>query len=254
MDEYTLTVHHRLSKVEKRSGSGLRPDIAADLGFSPGRGPRPICRSTKFPRKPESLPPKGHFVDYVAGLYFLRAVDSEVYQRSITQLTGEDLDAEQRQLDLRHPCLRLRSFGESNFNSSRIRFAASWAPAWLRDELSYDFQRVSTSPVAVPAISPNFTSSGSTGNYGYNRPRGAAIRHRQGHQYLRYVLPRLHRTLPYNVFFNMAASAALALKPETSNAYELGLKSRSLGGRLQVNVAAYLTDFGTITRRTSRTC
>jgi iron complex outermembrane receptor protein len=45
------------------------------------------------------------------------------------------------------------------------------------------------------------------------------------------------------VFFNMTAVSTNALKPETSNDYELGLKSRWLGDRLQANVAVFLTDF-----------
>lgn len=37
--------------------------------------------------------------------------------------------------------------------------------------------------------------------------------------------------------------AANPVRPETSNAYEIGLKSRFLGNRVQLNVAAFWTDF-----------
>jgi iron complex outermembrane receptor protein len=40
-----------------------------------------------------------------------------------------------------------------------------------------------------------------------------------------------------------AARAAVPVRPETSNAYELGLKSRFLDNRFQLNVAAFWTDF-----------
>lgn len=39
------------------------------------------------------------------------------------------------------------------------------------------------------------------------------------------------------------ARAAVPVRPETSNAYELGLKSRFLDNRVQLNVAAFWTDF-----------
>ena len=43
----------------------------------------------------------------------------------------------------------------------------------------------------------------------------------------------------YNLFFNLQPTLLAPLKPETSDAYEVGLKNSLLGGTLTVNVAGY---------------
>ena len=47
----------------------------------------------------------------------------------------------------------------------------------------------------------------------------------------------------YNVFFNMQARDDIALAPEKSKSYELGLKSELLDRRLRLNLAAFQTDY-----------
>lgn len=47
----------------------------------------------------------------------------------------------------------------------------------------------------------------------------------------------------FNLFFNLQATGAKALAPETSNAYEIGLKNTLLGGKLTLNVAAYYAEY-----------
>lgn len=47
----------------------------------------------------------------------------------------------------------------------------------------------------------------------------------------------------YNVFFNMQPRDTEALKPETSDAYEIGLKSTALDNRLTANLAVFHTDY-----------
>ena len=47
----------------------------------------------------------------------------------------------------------------------------------------------------------------------------------------------------YNLFFNLVASGVLALEPETSNAYEVGLKNSFLGGRVTLNLAGFYTKY-----------
>lgn len=185
--------------------------------------------------------PKGDLIDYQAGLYYLHAVDSEIYQRGITQLVAGADVPNAGVADFGTHADNYSIFGEGNIHFTD-RFRGILGARLVRDQLEYRFQRESTSPVAVTAISPSFASTGSTSNYGYTDRVG--LQYDIERDVNAYVTYSHGYTGPaYNVFFNMAASATLALKPETSNAYELGLKSRYLGGRLQVNVAAYLTDF-----------
>ena len=47
----------------------------------------------------------------------------------------------------------------------------------------------------------------------------------------------------YNLFFNLVASGVKALEPETSNAYEVGLKNSFLGGKVTLNLAGFYTKY-----------
>jgi iron complex outermembrane recepter protein len=47
----------------------------------------------------------------------------------------------------------------------------------------------------------------------------------------------------FNLFFNLQPTGLKALEPETSNAYEIGLKNSLLGGRLTLNLAAFYAKY-----------
>ena len=47
----------------------------------------------------------------------------------------------------------------------------------------------------------------------------------------------------YNLFFNMQANQVKALEPETSNAYEVGLKNTLMGGALTLNLAGFYAQY-----------
>ncbi|MBY0519353.1 MAG: TonB-dependent receptor, partial [Sphingomonas sp.] len=47
----------------------------------------------------------------------------------------------------------------------------------------------------------------------------------------------------YNVFFNLSKNGTNVIAPETSNAYEIGLKNTLLDGRLTVNIAAFYAQY-----------
>ena len=47
----------------------------------------------------------------------------------------------------------------------------------------------------------------------------------------------------FNLFFNLQPTGSRALEPETSNAYEIGLKNTLLGGKLTLNLAAYYAQY-----------
>ncbi|MFM9978203.1 MAG: TonB-dependent receptor [Sphingomonadaceae bacterium] len=47
----------------------------------------------------------------------------------------------------------------------------------------------------------------------------------------------------FNVFFNLASNGAAPIAPETSDAYEIGLKNTLFGGRLVLNLAAYYAKY-----------
>ena len=47
----------------------------------------------------------------------------------------------------------------------------------------------------------------------------------------------------YNVFFNLTATGTNVIAPETSNAYEVGLKNTLLGGKLVINIDAFYAKY-----------
>jgi iron complex outermembrane receptor protein len=185
--------------------------------------------------------PKGHFIDYQAGLYFLKAVDTEYYVRDIAQLAGTNVISNSGTSFFGTDANNYSGFGEANINFTDS-FRAIIGARLIRDVLDYHFQRVTTSPVALPAIATPFASTGSTSDWGYADRAGLQYDiNKDMNTYITYS--HGYGGPAYNVFFNMAASAAHALKPESSNAYEWGFKSRTLGGRLQANIALYYMNF-----------
>lgn len=185
--------------------------------------------------------PKGHFIDYQAGVYYLHAVDTELYHRDVSQLVTANIVNNSGTSNYGTTGNNYSIFGEANLNFTNS-FRAILGVRGIHDTLDYNFNRVATSPVPVPAIALDFTSAGSTSDNGYADRAGLQYDFSQDlHGYVTYS--RGYTGPAYNVFFNMGASAQLALKPETSNAYEVGFKSRTLNDRLQVNLALFLTDF-----------
>ena len=105
--------------------------------------------------------PKGGFFDYVAGLYYLKAVDSEVYRRDLTQFPAGTPVNNNGVATYGTVGKNYAVFAEGNFNFTPT-FRAFIGGRALRDDLSYVHARVSTSAVAVTGIQPSVSSSGST--------------------------------------------------------------------------------------------
>ena len=182
--------------------------------------------------------PKGHFLDYVAGLYYLHADDSETYDRRYAPLGTA---ATAGHAGFGTVGNNYAAFGEGNLNFTR-NFRAILGLRVLRDDLSYDFGRVSTSGVAVTGIRPGYASTGSTASNGYGDRIGLQYDLSPDlHGYFTYS--RGYKGPAYNVFFNMQNTDSSALKPETNNSYELGLKSQFLHHRVTANLAAFIEDF-----------
>jgi len=185
--------------------------------------------------------PKGNFIDYQSGLYYLHAVDTETYRRDLEQLVVPNVVANSGTSYFGTDADNFSGFSEADFNFTDS-FRGILGARLIRDILDYHFQRQTTSPVAVTAIAAPFASTGSTSNWGYADRVG--LQYDFNRDVNTYVTYSHGYTGPaYNVFFNMAASATDALKPESSNAYEWGLKSRTLDGRLQANFAVFYMNF-----------
>ena len=197
---------------------------------------------TQFSEEDRLASPKGNLVDYVAGFFYLHDEDTERYDRGLDGILASG-SPEIASGDARYGTVEdnVALFGEGDLNvTKRFRFISGLRV--LDDNLSYHFARVSTSPVAVSGISTSFADGGATNWTGYED--------RFGVQYD--LLPRVtsyftysrgFKGPAYNVFFNMTPLSTGVLKPETSDDYELGVKSRLFDQRLQVNADLFLDHF-----------
>ena len=195
----------------------------------------------QFSREVRLASPKGHFIDYVVGAFYLHAHDRETYQRAITQVTGSGSSLTNGANRYGTDSDNLALFGEADVNfTSRFRAIVGYREIY--DRLQFSAHRTSTSAVAVPGIRPNFSAQGSTDTTGQ-----AA---RAGLQYDVSSLINVYATYShgykgpaFNAFFNMQATDTIALKPETSNDYEGGIKAQLFDRRVTANLAGFIEDF-----------
>jgi iron complex outermembrane receptor protein len=181
--------------------------------------------------------PKDQFAEYVVGAYYLHAKDREVYQRIVNN--GAAINAGRADYGVKSDSYSL--FGESTLN-----FASNWraiaGARWTRDDLSYDHARTSTQTVAFAGVQPATQSTGSTDKDGYSGRVGLQYDiARDVSTYATYS--RGYKGPAYNVFFNMLSRDTLALKPETSDSFELGLKASAFDRKLTANIAIFDTKY-----------
>jgi len=181
--------------------------------------------------------PKDRLIDYVAGAFYLHGKDREIYQRIVNAGAGVNTG----QADY-----GVKSDSYSVFGESTVHLAPTWrviaGARWTRDDLSFDHVRTSTQTVAFAGVQPAVQNSGSTSADGYSGRLG--VQHDLSNDVNVYTTwSRGYKGPAYNVFFNMLARDTLALQPETSDAFELGLKASAFEHRLTANVAVFDTKY-----------
>jgi len=181
--------------------------------------------------------PKGQFNEYVLGAFYMHGTSKEVYQR--LSVNGGVSTNGRADYSTTNDSVAL--FGENTFNFTDD-FRAIFGLRWTHDDLEYDHRRVSTSATAVTGIQPSTASSGSLDEDGWSGRTG--LQYDFNDNLTGYVTySRGYKGPAYNVFFNMQPRDTGALKPETSDAYEVGLKSTALDNRLVANLAVFHTDY-----------
>jgi iron complex outermembrane receptor protein len=186
--------------------------------------------------------PKGQFIDYVAGIYWLRAEDNEIYERDDVTNVGGVLTPNSGIAHYGTLENNFAVFGEADVNfTSNFRAILGYREIW--DWLSYYHNRVSTSPVAVTGIAPTVTNGpGSTEDTGYADRFG--LQYDLTPNAMMYATySRGYKGPAYDVFFNMQPVNTPPLSPETSNAYEIGAKFSAFDQRLRADVAWFDTVF-----------
>ena len=181
--------------------------------------------------------PKDQFAEYVIGAFYLHGKDRETYQRIVNNGTAINSGLAN---------YGVKSDSYSLFGESTLRMAQDWraivGARWTKDELSYDHVRTSTQAVAFAGVQPGVKNSGSTSEDDFSGRLGLQYDFsRNVNAYATYS--RGYKGPAYNVFFNMLSRDTLALKPETSDSFELGLKATAFDRRLTANLAVFDTKY-----------
>jgi iron complex outermembrane receptor protein len=181
--------------------------------------------------------PKGNLIDYVIGAYYLHEPDKEQYRRDVTQLNPAGNVVNFGVNNFGATTTNYSVFGEANINFTKD-FRAIVGLRLVHDDLAFYTNRTSTSATAVPGVQPAFAATGSASVGGYADRLGLQYDiSPTANAYVTYS--RGYKGPAYNVFFNMTALQTNQLNPETSNAFEVGLKSKLLDNHLQLNVAVF---------------
>ncbi|WP_455925224.1 TonB-dependent receptor [Pseudomonas putida] len=177
--------------------------------------------------------PKGQFVEYVLGTYLFHGKSDETYRRlSVTNSVANTGVADYSATNDSYAV-----FGESTFNF-RSDLRAIFGLRYTLDQIEYDHQRVSTSAVEVNSIRPSYGSSGSHTDSGVSGRLG--LQYDLSDNLTSYITySRGYKGPAYNVYFNMQATDVQPLDPETSNTWEVGLKSTAWNNRLTANLALF---------------
>lgn len=212
--------------------TALTPTQQVDLGH---------VKTKQYTQELRLSSPKGKFVDYVVGVYFMHAPDKEDYRRDTTQRLANGSTVSNYGFNrFGATPTHYSAFGEANLNFTE-RFRAIAGARLVDDKLRFYSSRYSTSPTAVPGIQPSFVGEGSAhvkdyaGRVGLQYDVNDSI-----HTYVTYS--RGYKGPAFNVFFNQTAAQTNTLDPETSKAFEAGVKSRLFDRRLQLNVALFNDD------------
>jgi iron complex outermembrane receptor protein len=187
--------------------------------------------------------PLGRFFTFVSGLYFQQAIDTETYRRDIVQETAAGV--------------LVPNYGVAHYGTHGANYAIYGEGTWnlttqfrvitglrlTHDTLEDYHQRIASSPTAVPGIQPGLAiHAGSTDANGVSGRAGLQFDlTKDAMVYATYS--RGYKGPAYNVFFNQTALQVLPLAPETSDDYELGLKSMFWNNRVQFTITGFNTTF-----------
>ena len=196
---------------------------------------------------------KGGFIDYVAGFFYFNNKTDEVYRRDIVRCATpgpalanglfpcatflNDNGVATYGTDLKSTSF----FGESTWNFAKD-FRSILGLRHTTDDLSYYHGRVSTTTTNIGIQPPRLPAASSTKQSGISGRIGPQWDlSKEVSVYATYS--KGYKGPAYNAFFNMIQAQELALDPEKSKGWELGLKSTLVDNRLRVNVAIFDTKY-----------
>lgn len=260
----SITAYREWDNTEIRDGDWLD---RAYVGFPQlhDRGPQ---TSNTLTQEIRLTSPGGQLVDYVLGGYYSRAESERTFQRDVIQCTATAAAP----AGVLIPCgsananpstfpsgvatfgsvfKNLALFGQVTVNvSEALRLIGGLR--YSHDELDVFHSRNTT--LAGPGIQPSFpvtpTGTGqpaapfTSGTENDNISGKAAVQFDVTPDTMAYAsYTRGYKGPAYNVFFNLTATGTNVIAPETSDAFEIGLKNTLFDGRMTLNLAAFLADY-----------
>jgi iron complex outermembrane receptor protein len=242
LGDYKLTsitaYQHWYNNQWEDTGAVPQPTVGQTLSWDKG-----YLWFDQYSEELRATSPLGRFFTFVAGLYFQEAIDTETYRRDIVQEPTAGV--------------LVPNFGEAHYGTHGANYSAYGEGTWnlttifrvitglrlTHDTLEDYHQRIASSPTAVPGIQPGLAKhSGSTDANGVSGRAGLQLDVTKNTMvYVTYS--RGYKGPAYNVFFNQTALQVLPLSPETSNDYEIGLKSLVWNNRLQFTITGFDTTY-----------
>ena len=260
----SITAYRNYKNTEIRDGDFLP---AAFIGFNQLHDNGPQTGHT-FSQEIRLTSPGKQFFNYVIGAYYSRAVSERIFTRRDTVCTSAVVPAPTVLTPCTSPLANPSTFptatadfgstfknfalfGQATLNIAE-RFRLIGGLRYTNDKLDVFHSRNTT--LAGPGIQPSFpvtiTGTGAPATVFQSRASDTNISGKGGAQfdisrnstaYVTYA--RGYKGPAFNVFFNLTATGTNEISPETSDAYELGLKNTLFGGKLVVNLAAYYAKY-----------
>ena len=258
----SITAYRSWDAAEYREGDWLdRPAAYIGNPFAQLHDYGPQSQNT-ISQELRISSPGGQFLDYVAGLYYSKNEAERFFRRDtiVCRSTTSPVDATGLA-----PCLPGTSvsdqpsanaqfsadfknfavFADGTFNlTDRLRLIAGLR--WTQDKLSFN-HLYNFSPIAGPGVrnqAGGGTARLSGSDDSSNVSGRAGVQFKVSDDVMTYLsYARGYKGPAFNVFFNMTANNAQVLAAETGDAFELGLKSSWLDGRMTLNAAAFLAKY-----------
>ncbi|GFE75239.1 TonB-dependent receptor [Novosphingobium sp. TCA1] len=254
LGDYTVTsiTAYREWKNRQHQDYDALSQLSATFPEGDDRG---TVDNSQFSQELRLTSPKGKLIDYVVGAYYLHAKTDEVYTRSLTRLISgaENVVTGVANYGVKSDNYAL--FGEANINFTPwLRAIAGYRSTW--DDLSYYHVRTSSNDptnsgapaLDVAGIRAYHNSAGSTSTRGDSYRGGLQLDFAANNQAY-FTYSRGYKGPAYNAYFNMRSLNAttpldeIALKPETSDSFEGGVKGSALGNQITYALAVYSTKF-----------
>ena len=261
----SITAYRNYKNTEIRDGDFL-PN--AYVGFNQLHDFGPQTGHT-FSQELRLASPGKQFIDYVIGAYYSRAVSERIFTRNDVvcntnpTTTPSPLVAcgsagapattfPSGTADFGSTFDNLAFFGQGTINVAP-RFRIIGGLRYSIDHLDVFHKRVTA--LAGPGINGNFDQGVFNGGASNGVPFTAKTSNnnlsgkagvqfdvsRDSTAYASYS--RGYKGPAYNVFFNLTATGTNVIAPETSDAYEIGLKNTLADGKLVLNLAAFYAKY-----------